>query len=68
MEHRLGGGAVQRSAATGRFVTTVGSGKVAASTVVRNARTARVASALSKANTATGLLGQGGTTRDPAKK
>ncbi|MGE3280010.1 MAG: hypothetical protein AB7O13_03230 [Alphaproteobacteria bacterium] len=56
-----------RSTQAGKFVTAAKPIKGAA-TVLREGRTARVASALSKANRATGLLGRDGATRRILKK
>lgn len=55
-------GQTHRSAVTGRYVTTSPKAAKAATVVLREGRAARVASALSKANTATGLLGREGQT------
>ncbi len=50
---------ILRSAASGQFVIVGPRTGSAAATIVRESRAARVASALSQANSATGLLGRG---------
>ena len=59
---------VHRSTQAGKFVTVAKQPIKGAATVLREGRAARVASALSKANRATGLLGRDGATGCAAKK